>query len=326
MSNGSTPLIIAVQADAYLAPTCTYMLGFVIAALLFYTYRQHSKALNQQGKLHRLEAEQVELQNEISNLTAMLNGQEQERSRLARDLHDGLGGLLSGTKIELSGVFARLDDPFTQQRVTRSLNLLDAAVNELRRFAHNLMPELLLKYGLSEAIREYCNRMSRGDLEVATEIINYAHKLDTNRQVVIYRIIQELVNNAMKHAQAKRILVQLAQYDNTIYLTIEDDGIGFDTATLDERKSAGIHHVQSRLDYLKGHLNLMSKPDIGTTIEIDFPVERIQKPADGVPYSATEPGNNVTVPKSAVMPNRTGIPVRVSAANPDISSGTATTV
>ncbi len=248
-----------------------FAVALFVVVLLLYAYRQRSKTLAQQTDLHRLEMGQVQQQNEISNLTAMLDGQEQERSRLARDLHDGLGGLLSGTKIELSGVFPRLADPVAMQKVTRSLNQLDAAVNELRRVAHNLMPELLLKYGLAEAIREYCNRMSHSGLEVAAEIVNYTDSLDTNRQVVVYRIIQELVNNAVKHAQATYILVQLAQTDNMLYLTVEDDGKGFDTAALDGRKSAGIHNVQSRLDYLKGHLNLISEPGMGTTVEIDFP-------------------------------------------------------
>jgi len=259
----------------------TYIILFAVAlfmmALLFYAYRQRSKTLTQQRHLHRLEMEQVQQQHEISNLTAMLSGQEQERSRLARDLHDGLGGLLSGTKIELSAVFSRVNDAAAREKVTRSLNQLDAAVNELRRVAHNLMPELLLKYGLTEAIREYCNRMSHGDLEVAAEIVSYTDSLDTNRQVVVYRIIQELVNNAMKHAEAKHILIQLAQADGTLYLTVEDDGKGFDVATLDGRKSAGIHNVQSRLDYLKGHLNLISEPGMGTTVEIEFPLAQPAK-------------------------------------------------
>lgn len=249
-----------------------FIVMLVTAALLLYAYRQRSKTLRQQADLHRLEMEQVNQQHEISNLTAMLNGQERERSRLARDLHDGLGGLLSGTKIELSSVSTMMSDPSIKQRLNKSLGQLDTAVNELRRVAHNLMPELLLKYGLAEAIREYCNRMSYNGLDVSTEIVSYGDELGTNHQIVVYRIIQELVNNAIKHAAATHILVQLAQTDGTIYLTVEDDGKGFDVVTLDGRKSAGIHNVQSRLEYLKGRLHIDSKPGMGTTIEIEFPM------------------------------------------------------
>ncbi len=248
-----------------------FAVALVTVALLLYAYRQRTRTLTQQVHLHRLEMAHIQHQNEISNLITILNGQERERSRIARDLHDSLGGLLSGTKIELSGVSSRLADPITKQKITRSLGQLDLAVNELRRVAHNLMPELLLKYGLTEAIREYCHRMSFGDLEVAAEIVNYTDSLDTNRQLMVYRIIQELVSNAIKHAEPIHILVQLAQANGSIYLTVEDDGKGFDTVTLDGPKSADICHIQSRLAYLNGHFNLISEPEVGTTVEIDFP-------------------------------------------------------
>lgn len=249
-----------------------FFAALVSLALLFYAYAQRSKSMKQQSHLHHLEIEKVKQQNEITNLNAMLDGQEQERTRLARDLHDGLGGLLSGTKIELSGVSSKIQDQFVMQKVNKSLTQLDNAVNELRRVAHNLMPELLLKYGMVEAIKEYCNRMSSDTLDVSAEIVGYDNSLETNRQVLVYRIIQELVNNAVKHAEAKQIFIQLAQTDNTIFLTVEDDGDGFDVASLDGRKSAGMHNVHSRLDFLKGKLHIDSRQGMGTTVEIEFPL------------------------------------------------------
>ena len=248
-----------------------FSLALILVILLYYAYRQRSKTLRHREHLHKLEMQQIRQQSEISNLTSMLDGQEQERSRIARDLHDGLGGLLSGTKIELSGIRSGLHDNQTTGKLDRSLKQLDDAVDELRRVAHNLMPELLLKYGLREAIREYCIRMSSNKLEVSSEILIDVDRLDTTRQVMVYRIIQELVNNAMKHAQAKHILIQLAQNEKQIQLIVEDDGQGFDVDRLDARKSAGIHTVRSRLDYLKGNLQLHSQPGMGTTVEVEFP-------------------------------------------------------
>lgn len=248
-----------------------FSLALILVGLLFYAYRQRSRTLRHREHLHTLEMQQIRQKSEISNLTAMLDGQEQERSRIARDLHDGLGGLLSGTKIELSGLRSGLQDPSTKGKLTRSLNQLDDAVDELRRVAHNLMPELLLKYGLKEAIKEYCIRMSSSQLEVSSEILLDVDQLDTTRQIMVYRIIQELVNNAMKHAQSNHILIQLAENEDRINLTVEDDGLGFDITDLDMRKSAGIHTVRSRLDYLKGQLQMHSEPGMGTTIEVEFP-------------------------------------------------------
>lgn len=253
-----------------------YVILFFVALislyLLFCVYAQRSKSMKQLSHLHHLEMEKVKQKNEISNLNAMLDGQEQERTRLARDLHDGLGGLLSGTKIELSGLSNKTEDQFVRQKVNKSLTQLDNAVNELRRVAHNLMPELLLKYGMVEAIKEYCSMMSSDTLEISAQVVSYNDPLDINKQVLIYRIIQELVNNAVKHADAEQVLIQLAQDDGRVFVTVEDDGKGFHIVDLNGTKSAGIHNVKSRLKFLMGNFNIESKIGTGTTIEIDFPI------------------------------------------------------
>ncbi len=245
----------------------------ISAILLFYAYRQRSKTLKQKESLHELEMEQEKQNSKISNLTAMLEGQENERSRLARDLHDGLGGLLSGTKICLSNVNHRTNPKEIQIQLDKSLNQIDFAVHELRRVAHNLMPELLLKYGLQETIQEYVNRMSSERLEVSAQFVNLKTELPHDKQILVYRIIQELVNNALKHANAHQIIVQLAENDQHIFVTVEDDGDGFATEILDQKKSAGIHNVKTRLSLLNGQLNIQTQEKVGTTIEFDFPVD-----------------------------------------------------
>lgn len=236
------------------------ILTFIIAAaLVFYAYRQRLKTLKQKESL------QV--------LSSMLQGQETERARLARDLHDGLGGILSGTKITLSGLTLNNQDNAAKSTVSKSLDQLDVAVTELRRIAHNLMPELLDKYGLEEALKEYAARMSSDELEVSCHFVNYKDSLDKEKQIVVYRIIQELVNNAVKHAEAAQILIQLSKYNNHILITVEDDGKGFDLNLANGKKSAGIHNVQSRLEFLSGKMHIDSIAGTGTTIEIEFPIE-----------------------------------------------------
>ncbi|MGJ1362153.1 ATP-binding protein [Sphingobacterium spiritivorum] len=246
---------------------------FISALLLLYAYRQRSKTLKQNENLHLLELAREKQNSKISNLTAMLEGQEAERSRLARDLHDGLGGLLSGTKIGLSRASEKAEKPELKTAIKSSLDQIDIAVQELRRVAHNLMPELLIKYGLQETITEYTERMSGEKLEVSAVFVNCKTQLNQERQILVYRIIQELVNNAIKHAEASQIIVQLSENDNRLHITVEDDGKGFDPQKLNGKKSAGMHNVETRLSFLKGKINIHSQHNIGTTIELDFPLD-----------------------------------------------------
>ncbi|WP_051293229.1 ATP-binding protein [Olivibacter sitiensis] len=251
------------------------MLVFLlILVLVYYVYKQRSTSLKQQAEVHLLALQKVKQEQEISNLTAMLEGQEKERARLARDLHDGLGGLLSGTKIELSELgLAKEVAPF-KSLLNRSLGHIDAAVDELRRVAHNLMPELVLKYGLKEAIKEFCSRVSK-KVRVEAQIINYKQQLNAHDEVMVYRIIQELVNNGLKHGRATHILVQYQVSGDRAFLTVEDDGIGFDQNGQQQKgMGAGLLNIHSRLQYLQGEMHVDSRLGQGTTIEIEFPISK----------------------------------------------------
>ena len=244
---------------------------FLSALILFYAFWQRSQKLKQREILHLSDISQMKQKNKISNLTSMLEGQETERARLARDLHDGLGGLLSRTKMELSMISQNSVTEIQENKIAGSMEKIDLAVEELRRIAHNLMPEILLKYGLKEALQEYASRMSTQNLEVSCEFINFNTHLTEERQVLIYRIIQELVNNAVKHAEAKQIFIQISEDNNLVSVTLEDDGKGFDTQKINAKKSAGIQNIKSRLAFLKGEMHLNSTIGIGTTVEITFP-------------------------------------------------------
>lgn len=244
----------------------------IALGLLIYAYRQRYKSMLQQGRMHTMEIQRINKDHEITNLSAMLNGQEKERARLARDLHDGLGGLLSGTKIELSGMSYMLDTDEQQSLLRKTLGQIDAAMQELRLVAHNLMPDLLLKHGLGEAVSNYCDRLSSNTLQITAQIIHLKTEPEQGRAVVVYRIIQELVNNAIKHAAASSILVQLQQRDKQLFITVEDDGKGFDMKRADHAWSAGLLNIRSRVEYLKGEIQFNSEINGGTAVEINCPI------------------------------------------------------
>lgn len=245
---------------------------FLAAAFLYFAFKQRSKALKQKQQLHNLELDRIKQEHRISMLSAMLEGQEQERTRLARDLHDGLGGLLSGVKIELSALNAPASTSPQQTIVHKTLRHLDNAVDELRRIARSMMPEVLLTYGLGEATREYCNGLKKSGVPVTCQVYNYRNDMSHGRQVTLYRIMQELVNNAVKHAGATQILVQLQQSDHRIFLTVEDDGKGFDQSELAALKGAGLANIQSRTEMLQGSLEVSSSPGTGASFTIECSV------------------------------------------------------
>src|SRR5690606_26862863 len=242
----------------------------LVALLLLSAYKQRSKSLRQNTVLYTFSLEKERQSIRISTLNAMLDGQEKERGRMARDLHDGLGGLLSSTKISLSQLTQQVTLPIKND-LQKSLKQLDNAVEELRRVAHNLMPDLLIRYGLQEALKDYAVRMSNEKLEVDVQVLHYNNDLDKDGQICVYRMIKELVNNAIKHACATQILIQVVQEEDAYYLTIEDDGKGFDVQQIKGNQSAGIHNIQSRIDFLKGKFQIYSEQQIGTSVEISFP-------------------------------------------------------
>ncbi|WP_158961202.1 ATP-binding protein [Myroides fluvii] len=242
----------------------------VLLLVLLYVYKQRTKSMKQQKELYNLALEKEKQHAKIATLTALLDGQEQERSRLARDLHDGLGGLLSGTKIQLSTLNNKITDA-NKLEMTKSIEHLDNAVDELRRVAHNLMPDLLLKYGLEEALKEYANRMSTDQLDIDVQFLGYTDTLQQDKQLLVYRIIQELVNNALKHANPQQIIIQLVESENSYLVTIEDDGCGFDLPQVQQTQSAGLHNIQSRVQFLKGELHIHSEQNLGTSIDFQFP-------------------------------------------------------
>jgi len=206
-------------------------------------------------------------------MESIIQGQELERSRMAKDLHDGLGGMLSGIKLNLSSMKGNM---IIQERdaqlFTKSISQLDNAIAEMRRVAHNMMPEALMRFGLKEALQDFCDGINESnELKLKFTQLGLNEPLEKSTEVILYRIVQELTNNAMKHAAAKNIFIQLNQHDRGITLTVEDDGKGFDTAILSAIKGAGLHNVQARVDYLKGALQIDSEPGKGSSFNIEIP-------------------------------------------------------
>ncbi|RYZ87128.1 MAG: hypothetical protein EOO68_28025, partial [Moraxellaceae bacterium] len=183
------------------------MLCMVLMAALLYRNYRHKQKLQVQ-RIADLETEKKLLATQ-----AVLKGEEQERTRLAQDLHDGLGGLLSGIKYAFGTMKDQL--PMTQETAMnfeRSMDMLDTSIVEMRRIAHNMMPEALVKFGLNTALKDFCNQVAQsGALQLSYQSIGLEDALiDRTTSITVYRIVQELLNNIMKHAAATTAIVQVS--------------------------------------------------------------------------------------------------------------------
>jgi two-component system, NarL family, sensor kinase len=155
----------------------------------------------------------------------------------------------------------------------RSIDMLDSSISEMRRVAHNMMPEALLKFGLTTAISDFCNDINQsGAIKVNCQMIGMEEvEIEQTKSVTIYRIVQELVNNVIRHAAAKNALIQLTHNNGEVSVTVEDDGRGFNTTILEGSKGMGWMNIQNRIDFLRGKWDIYSKPGEGTSVHITLP-------------------------------------------------------
>jgi signal transduction histidine kinase len=199
---------------------------------------------------------------------AMLEGEERERRRIAQDLHDGLGGMLAGVKINLSGWAAGNRSLPQESELQRIIGQLDQSVGELRQIARNMMPETLLKFGLETALKDLCEFYMRDDVHIEFQAFDIGQSLPLSWQMNIYRIAQELLNNAVRHARATNIILQCSRNAPVFLITVEDNGRGFDPG--EGRKGMGLTTVASRVGYMNGKMEILSTPGEGTTINIEL--------------------------------------------------------
>jgi len=250
--------------------------GFaLLSIIIFFVYRNilNKRTIDKQFlEIQKQKIRELEKDKQLNATNAVLEGEEVERRRLARDLHDGLGGLLSGVKLTLSNMKDNvIVNHENVKRFDHALNLLDDSIKELRRVAHKMMPETLVKFGLKEALSDFCHHF--GDnayLKVSFQFFGSERRFDSKIEITVYRVLQELVNNSIKHAEASQLMVQLIQEENRIHLTVQDNGKGFDIEKLDLNKGIGISNIRTRVESVGGLFNIYSEIGKGTEATIEF--------------------------------------------------------
>jgi two-component system, NarL family, sensor kinase len=255
-----------------------FLIGSFLTLLLisFLSFRNYKNKQTIQAQ----QIKELEQERQIVAADSILKGQEDERSRLAKDLHDGLGGMLSSIKMALSTfsntLFMKGNQILPEESaegLNRAISMLDSSIQELRSVARNLMPEALVKFGLRDALQDFTGNINQsGTLQIDYQTFGLEERLEQNTEIVVFRIVQELLNNAIKHAEATNVMVQLVRTDNRLSLTVEDNGKGLDVRTLETAKGIGWTNIQSRVNYLNGKLDIDSQPGKGTSVHIELPV------------------------------------------------------
>lgn len=219
------------------------------------------------------EIEQHKAEQEQQRFAAVIEAEENERKRIASDLHDGVGQTMSAAKINLSMLQNELQfkDDNQLHSFEKVVGLVDESCREVRSVSHSMMPNALLKSGLASAIKNFVNQIDHRALSVDFYSDGLNAPLNTNNEVVLYRVIQECVNNVIKHANATKLYISLIKDENEISVTIEDNGKGFDASKAENFEGIGLKNIQTRINYLKGTVEWDSAVRKGTVVTINIP-------------------------------------------------------
>lgn len=235
--------------------------------ILLYRIKQHKERLQQQ-KIKTMERE-----HELGQLKAMMKGEENERNRLARELHDGIGGMLSSINMNLNVIQARHSEIANIEKLDEVVQMLQDTSSEVRKTAHNLMPDILVRHNLKDALAIYCgNVKGDGNLQINLHYDDTIVITDKTIELVIYRIIQELLQNVVKHARATIADIQLLLNDNILAIIVEDNGIGFNVT--EQQSGYGLQNLKYRVQALHGNISIMAEH--GTTMHIEFDLEKLR--------------------------------------------------
>lgn len=204
---------------------------------------------------------------------AVMEAEENERRRIATELHDGVGQMMSAAKMNLSAFETELamTDPDKKQKLERIVSLVDESCKEVRVVSHNMMPNALLKRGLAAAVRDFIDKIDSKMLQVNLYAEGLDERLEPGLESMLYRIIQECVNNVIKHSGANHLDISLVKEADGISLTVEDNGKGFDTSRKELFEGIGLKNIISRVQFLKGTVDFDSAPERGTLVAIHVP-------------------------------------------------------
>lgn len=247
--------------------TSTILIAIMLGLLGFSAYRRNK--LQEKSRLQSAMIRQQELATR-----AVIKAEEDERQRIARDLHDGVGQMMSAAKMNLSAFESEVSFADTSQKMEfeKIIGLVDESCKEIRAVSHNMMPNALLRNSLASAIREFIDKIEGKTMKIHLFTEGLDERLDSDVEIVLYRVIQECVNNVVRHAKASTLDITIIRDKDGISATIEDNGVGFDAKDSQKFEGIGMRNIMTRVEYLKGTVEFDSAPGRGTAVGIFVPV------------------------------------------------------
>jgi len=220
----------------------------------------------------KLDAARLNKKEELAGRT--LQAEVNERMRISRDIHDSLGQYLGLCKLQVSRLKNNGSSKINKntESVDSAIHMIDQSIAELRSIIHNLSPAVLHEKGLQEAIKEMADRMRQSrSIDIHLDIAGMINQLDYMTENTVYRVMQEVMNNIIKHAEAHAIDIQMIRNDEDLTIMIEDDGVGFEVDKVS--KSRGLHNIYARIENIDGKVYIDSKKERGTIITIIVPIK-----------------------------------------------------
>ncbi len=241
------------------------LLGLLLLGFIYYkNYQNKQKVKLQKAILH---------QQDLAT-KAVMNAEDNERKRMATHLHDGIGQLLSAVNMNVSVIedYKEDENAFTKI-LEKTKNILDEAIADVRTLSHQIMPNMLIKNSLSKALQSLIEKTTTPKLHISLKMEGLDDDIDQNIQVVLYRTIQECINNTIKHSEAKTVNVSILQNERSIKTEITDDGIGFNPLKVTSKSDGmGLENIKSRIKFLKGNIDIKSAKGEGTSVIVEIPL------------------------------------------------------
>ncbi len=250
------------------------LLGSIIFFLFQKNTKRKQRITEQEREIEIQKIEKALKEQELNTIDAMLEGQEKERQKLAEDLHDSVGATLAAAKLQFSHLSQHRDKANEMDELfSKTESLLDDAYTEVRAMAHLKNSGVIAKNGLLPALDKLAKNASvKGGLQVSIENFGLEQRLDNTQEITIFRIVQELITNIIKHAEATEASVSLTPFENELSIIIEDNGKGFDPRTAIKKGGMGLVNIERRVEHIEGSMDVDSTPGKGTTILIDIPL------------------------------------------------------
>ena len=254
-------------------------LVLIVSGVIIYNYKLRQKnlrlKLSESKLIQQQNLEKVKSEAQVKILNATIDGKDTERKLIAEILHDNVSALLSSANMHLTATKKQFDGDAPQE-IEKTQAIISEASQKVRDLSHNLVSSILLKFGLEYAIKDVVKKYSNSQLklEVSAKNIN---RYNQEFEIKIFNVIQELINNILKHSKAKHAQIDLKEEKNQLTVLVKDDGVGFSTSSSSFSDGIGLNQVEARIHMMDGKLTIKSEVNVGTTIHITVPILKKEK-------------------------------------------------